>query len=520
MTTNHPTDFGEHHQLIEQAIRYLSRELSQAEADALSADLIESDWKRRLFIEVVLLSQNLEQQQESEQLVERVLLDAGADSDRTDFGGLSISDVINILLKMEREGHALVKPTQTPDPQPRTWRDHIVRDALIGIAVAASIVGLIGLSYYTSKPNPNLVVTPEREPTEMVAKPKPVARLAYSHEATWSNPTQPLYTGAKILPGTFHLANGLVKLVLNRGARVTITAPSSFTLNTDDNSMHVISGNLLVEVPESAHRFTITSALGSVVDLGTVFSVGVTSDRVSTAVLEGRVEVASATQSNHSPGIEVHEGFGVDMTPDAPIAPPQTVTEDDLLNRWRAALLAQQGIISATGAVKYLRKLPQMLNDGRVNARTDKQILFALETPRIRLNEEIVVSGVGSGAVEAVNEGTKGALPVGAEVASYLLHFNPGVTEQESNVQASGTIEFQHPILGVIVTTDELEHSEQVIFARQAENWPERMLETIDERESTHDRVFLSADRLTLTIELNARSIDQCRVITEPLDLP
>jgi ferric-dicitrate binding protein FerR (iron transport regulator) len=117
-----------------------------------------------------------------------------------------------------------------------------------------------------------------------------------SKSARWKSSDLPTKDGSRLGKGTLHLAEGLVTLRFDSGARVSLEAPVEMTL-VDKMNCTLGSGVAVADVPNSAIGFRITTPEAKVVDYGTRFSVKV--DHVygttHTQVHEGFVEVEHST---------------------------------------------------------------------------------------------------------------------------------------------------------------------------------------------------------------------------------
>jgi len=68
------------------------------------------------------------------------------------------------------------------------------------------------------------------------------------------------------------ISSGTVELLTERGARLVIEAPAKFTFSSAQR-LRLDRGRLSADVPPAAHGFTVVTASGEVVDLGTRFGV-------------------------------------------------------------------------------------------------------------------------------------------------------------------------------------------------------------------------------------------------------
>lgn len=105
---------------------------------------------------------------------------------------------------------------------------------------------------------------------------------------------------------------------------------------------------------------------------------------------------------------------------------------------------------------------------------------------------------------------TPGVVPAGTRVNVYFLHFDP-----TSTVQKTGSITLPNPIIGTISSTANLEATDGPLGTSgvaypAAGTAPDRQIEL-----STNDAYTLSADRHTVSIDVNtSTSADQIRIVT------
>ena len=98
--------------------------------------------------------------------------------------------------------------------------------------------------------------------------------------------------GSRLRDGTLRLSEGLVTLLFDSGAEVTLEAPVSLKL-IDSMQCELINGTAVTYAPESALGFRIITPEADVVDYGTRFSVTVFEEtgETHTRVMEGKVRV-------------------------------------------------------------------------------------------------------------------------------------------------------------------------------------------------------------------------------------
>jgi|TARA_B110000495_G_scaffold157976_1_gene141780 hypothetical protein len=124
-----------------------------------------------------------------------------------------------------------------------------------------------------------------------------IATLVSNENAAWESslPTTP---GSTLKPGIMSLKSGVATIRFLSGAEVTLEAPSKIELETPmRGKLH--AGTAVVNVPETAHGFILSTPDGYAVDHGTAFAVSVNRNGK-----ESDFEVLDGEISLHSPGGE------------------------------------------------------------------------------------------------------------------------------------------------------------------------------------------------------------------------
>jgi hypothetical protein len=178
------------------------------------------------------------------------------------------------------------------------------------------------------------------------------------------------------------------------------------------------------------------------------------------------------------------------------------------------------GVLQTTGLMKFVSPGPKFA-PGRYE--DSEHILVFPERKHVLLAEAVSVDLVKSGQYQRVKRKEKHEIAAGVRVRSYLLHLDPiGRLEQGDprKARVMGQITFDRPIIGLIGNNAKLNATDQVVGHRFGDygNAP-RGIEPHrpkDETASGRDRVILSDDRRTLSLDLSAGSaVDQIRVLLE-----
>jgi uncharacterized protein (TIGR03382 family) len=176
----------------------------------------------------------------------------------------------------------------------------------------------------------------------------------------------------------------------------------------------------------------------------------------------------------------------------------------------------EAGIHNTHGSVLQLAPPPSVLEGDLENG------AFASvfqESLLITLTSKLRVDVVGSGSVRSPDDLRFGSISAGTNVASYLLHQDrPG---PHGSLALHGSIRFDAPILGVIVSSRRLNRTDGVlgnpatVYPTGLE--PPRGLEL----RSGQDRIRISADMKTLYYRFRTwSSLDEIRVVTAASVVP
>lgn len=100
------------------------------------------------------------------------------------------------------------------------------------------------------------------------------AVLEKTEACIWLGGSLPTLEGSELQPGVLNLDRGFASLRFNSGASLKLEGPAKIKI-IDDMNCELIHGNLVADVPESAHKFSIKTQRAQIIDLGTSFSLNV-----------------------------------------------------------------------------------------------------------------------------------------------------------------------------------------------------------------------------------------------------
>ena len=250
----------------------------------------------------------------------------------------------------------------------------------------------------------------------------------------------------------------------------------------------------------------VFTVIPPIVDLGTSFGIDLRDDAHSNvSVFDGEVRVNTRDGSDKR---LLTEGDSIQIRRD------QTVEGLDLDPQpferlWPVA----SGITGSTETIQFLPPWPRQIRF----VKSDNAIYLAVERRTMALTESLAVNISKPGECFQESELTPLELLAGEQVRSYVLHYAPldRIGPRRAD-RISGSITFDRPILGLVVQHEELLASSRLFSRRgRGERNPRRELRL--NGAPNGDRISLSEDRMTLTVDLIApgRSSDLVRVIVE-----
>jgi len=303
----------------------------------------------------------------------------------------------------------------------------------------------------------------------------------------------------------------LVRLDFTNGARVGIEGPAKLEI-TDAMNLVLHRGIVTADIPPSAHGFTIHTAAGAVVDLGTAFGVSVSEHgQTDVCVFEGEVEVTSASATAAK---RIGEGTAVRWVPGE--SRLQDVSYDTAA--FEKAWPITSGVLQTTGVMKFVSPGPGFV-PGKYE--DNEHIMVFPERRNVHLESSIAIDLAEPGEYRRLKRNEKLYLEAGHRVRTYLLQLNPvgRIAKHDPNkTVVIGQITFGAPILGLIGTDENLSATDALLghpegSYRKNRRGVEAPRRDRPEKEG-RDTVILAADRRTLILNLAAGSaLDQIRVI-------
>ncbi|MEM9347624.1 MAG: hypothetical protein AAGB26_13505 [Planctomycetota bacterium] len=265
-------------------------------------------------------------------------------------------------------------------------------------------------------------------------------------DPVWAeNSPKRLVIGDSLLAGRYELAEGGLEFTLDLGATVLIEAPTTFDI-IDNNSIYLDAGRCVATAPPSAKGFTVRTASGDFVDIGTQFGVSVVEEDATEAhVFKGIVDA-------YLPGEQDQE-----------LARPMRLTEHTAVRSEADSVWFQKIDAEPPRFGKSVKELVDRLRtSGQVYAlyspaenldhdrRRDGNIEVFRERAGVRLLSDVEVSFLGTGRLQSFVTAEPPTLPAGTIVDSYFIHYNVPRDQLESGIRAKGVVYFDQPIVALI----------------------------------------------------------------------
>lgn len=318
------------------------------------------------------------------------------------------------------------------------------------------------------------------------------------------------------------LAEGSAELHFPTGAKVLISAPAAYEV-TGNNSIHLQEGKFIANVPSTGIGFQVDTPHGRVIDLGTLFSVQtdeaqdtrvqVYKGKVIASIVdrEGVVKSSRQVDENQSAKMESHNNEFAD-TPESHL------------------LAAEHGISRYSPSVIFQEEMPDALATGKYQVFEHDDLAFIFpERHQVVLPQElrVLTSPTKAEQQAGVTMNYPVFIPPQTKVDCFRVYYDPALQEG-AFLPVRGEIEFQQPILGVILDIKSLSRTDRY-FHPLCKNDPQRSmvhqgtevyLGQNDPDLGPFDEVEISEDRKKLTFILlsGERFVDEFRVLVKSAD--
>ncbi len=338
--------------------------------------------------------------------------------------------------------------------------------------------------------------------------------------------SEDLQVGRGVQTGLFRLESGKAQIRLDNGVELSMRGPVEFDVLGQDH-LTLVSGRLTANVPPEAIGFRIDTPDMEVVDLGTEFALKVDSSGESKLhVLEGEVEarLKEGMDYENAPLVIAKERLN-----ELSQNPSYLEREYDPIS-FAASPEKDELIRTIGGMVHNLQEAPSDLRNGRFDH--DYLMLFP-ERLNYVLPERLSVNLAEPGTYRLLSERAldkyleeispekrarekvidakivQNVLEKGTVVNSYMVHFD-GLDKPGEFRKAKGRVRFNNRVLGLIVSGEDLNHSDAILGS------PNTIYEDKAGRKTESDLVRISADGHQVYFNLEvAGFIDQVRIVVE-----
>lgn len=370
----------------------------------------------------------------------------------------------------------------------------VSRSYLLAGSLAASLLFILAMILPLGQSEKPIADQPSRQ--------EPFATIAQTVDVVWGQRT--FFNNDRIAADTLELSQGIVRLELDSGVRVTLQGPAQFELITLDHTK-LASGVLTATVPPGSEGFRVDTPHVEVTDLGTAFGIHIADGISNVSVFDGEVDVALPASTERR---LLKEGET------ATIGTADVIETNDFDGApYERLWPVSSGIESSTGAFRLTPPWPRRIRF----VRSDNEIFVAPEgyTTTLTGPLKVNISEPGEYVLEA--ELSPSDILAGRMVRSFILHFHPEHGGKKRKfARTTGSIKFDRPVLGLMVLHEELAASADRFPGRRAgELLEHRQLELTGNR--TGDVIALSEDRRTVSLDLGAptRFSDLVRVIVD-----
>ncbi|QDU10818.1 FecR domain-containing protein [Gimesia aquarii] len=443
------------------------------------------------FLFQAMLDQTLSSEQ-AKRLEEILLVDERARSDY-----IALIEIDSLLQRVHHQDETVeVSLPATSNPKRQATGYWVV----IAICVFA-MVGIVTL------------MTPEKAPVPLADVPPvvpdiPIATVdAVGYGA--SRIDLPFQVGETLVNNeVIDLDSGTMRLKFLNGVMVALRGPAILEL-VEPNRCILSAGQLVAKVPEEAIGFTVETPAGRVVDLGTEFGVEIGNEGATqTHVIKGRVSAAVVKQNWESEPqvVEQNSAVAFDMSNTSirktPFAP----------DKFADALSMFKGIKSLSPTTAYLHNPPPSVDRG---ALTDTQRVFLIPEGReVPVDEELrkVITDLSEQSLLDL-ESLSNPDSVEEKIDSFLVHGDSGPKKERT---VSGFIEFEEPIIAVIVEDDGLKATDNLLGIPDMKYTNPNATKYRKTELESDDEIIISGDRRRLEYKLKLRlARDQFRVLIQ-----
>lgn len=467
---------------------------------------------------------------------------------------LAFSETLEAFIEMESNAEVELQtypPVAKPltEKQQITWRDvrtvgvfcirSLAQQKATWGVLAAAIFCIAALVYATwfwpspSQPPSSPVTQRNQQPAPaapLPAEPTTVAKVLHHINNAEDTSINVLSSGTMLAQGQAIAlqAGSTMELEYRSGASVILQGPGAYELLSPER-IGMQQGRITALVPPQAKGFTVSTEQTDFIDHGTEFAL--TLDEAGygeVVVFDGLIEARQASAQTNQAAEQAErlmlpEGVGGRLVPDEIL--PQTVQAIDQFQTDRYARNWDDVVYrpQLSGEITYTPSPPASLEQDQ--ARSTNPLLIP-ERRGVILAEDLHLNSNKANRSIIQQLGTQVdpledyIVPAGAELNSFLIHFerpdkgSQSLLEREFKLQFKGRIVAIVEVLEYQLMTDEYFGLESIRYPkdnalRGAADPPGH---------PNYDVIYVSKDLRTLNVKMRLSGMDQIRVLVENTD--
>jgi len=331
------------------------------------------------------------------------------------------------------------------------------------------------------------------------AKPALASVVKSSSGVIWSGETAPGDDGT-IRSGLYHLSSGVVSMRMSSGSELTVEGPAIFEVG-DDASTFVHEGIALARVASTDLGISLRSKGLSISEPARLIGIDARSEGTTEAIVFNGDGGICLTEGGKCRELSEFEAVKADHVRERLVDVPYNPKA--FANAW--ALLS--GVENNLGSVRI--EMPGTAISSEQGREGEVQVYVENESFRPEGDLEVDQMVVGEFSVAEANPGQQ--LQAKGELRSYLLQLWP--TEGGEGGEVETSLTFDHPVVGVIYSSDRLVSSDSSVGSLISHEGGAAS----EDRgmDSGNDEILLSQDRRTLNLRFKGggAQAEQVRVL-------
>ncbi len=331
----------------------------------------------------------------------------------------------------------------------------------------------------------------------LLSNPSVATVVKVSTDAVWGNADQPGPDGS-VTAGVYQLSGGVVSLKFDSGSELTIEGPAQFEVK-DDEETFVYHGVAIAKAASKDQPLRLRSKGITVSESVPLIGIDARSDSFTEAIVfsgDGGVCLDKGDCRSLFEKEAIKADLNREKLLDIPYNPKP------FSKAWAMA----SGVFNNLGSVRI--ELPGTEIEAREG---EEKMQVFVENESFHPEVDLEVDQIEVGQFASAEENPGESLHVEGELRSYLVQVWPQGSGDDGEVEASLT--FDHPVVGVIFSSDRLASSDSSVGTLLKENGED--FNRVRGLDSGSDELLLSDDRKTLNLKLQngKQQVDQVRVL-------